>query len=191
MNRDQLAHVLRAAAAIAGDGDIIVLGSQSILGTFNDTQLPDEATVSVEADLAWRHDPDATKADLVDGAIGEGSQFHQEWGYYAQGVEVSTADLPHGWEDRVEIFHRDDTRHAWARCLEPHDLCIAKLVAGREKDLDFVAALIRVRLIDPDRLRTVVDTLTTPTPVVHATRERIEACVTRAARYRPPNPSSS
>ena len=60
--------------------------------------------MSVEADLAWRHDPDAAKADNVDGAIGEGSQFHREWGYYAQGVEISTAVLAAGWEDRVEIF---------------------------------------------------------------------------------------
>jgi hypothetical protein len=109
MNRDQLAHVLRAATRITGDGDIVVLGSQSILGTYSDTELPDEVTMSVEADLAWRNDPDATKADDVDGAIGEGSQFHSEWGYYAQGVEVSTAVLPVGWEDRVEIFHRADT----------------------------------------------------------------------------------
>lgn len=96
MNREQLAHVLRSAANVAGDGDIVVLGSQSILGTFSDDRLPDEATMSVEADLAWRDDPDATKADLVDGAIGEGSQCHSEWGYYAQGVEVSTAVLPAG-----------------------------------------------------------------------------------------------
>ena len=86
MNREQLAHVLRVAASITGDGDIVVLGSQSILGTFSDARLPEEATMSVEADLAWRHDPDAAKADLVDGAIGEGSQFHSEWGYYAQAL---------------------------------------------------------------------------------------------------------
>jgi uncharacterized nucleotidyltransferase DUF6036 len=185
VNRDQLAHVLRAAASIAGDGDIVVLGSQSILGTFSDARLPDEATMSVEADLAWRHDPNAAKADLVDGAIGEGSQFHSEWGYYAQGVEVSTAVLPAGWEARVEIFHRDDTGHAWARCLEPHDLCIAKLVAGREKDIDFVAALIRAQLIDPTKLHDLVGTISTPTPIIHATRERIQACVTRAGRKPP------
>lgn len=185
MNRDQLAHVLRAATRITGDGDIVVLGSQSILGTYSDTELPDEVTMSVEADLAWRNDPDAAKADDVDGAIGEGSQFHSEWGYYAQGVEVSTAVLPAGWEDRVEVFHRADTEHTWARCLEPNDLCIAKLVAGREKDIDFVTALIRANLVDPTRLHDLVDTITEPMPIVHATRQRIQVCVTRAARIPP------
>jgi hypothetical protein len=33
MNREQLAHVVRAAATITGDGDIVIIGSQSILGT--------------------------------------------------------------------------------------------------------------------------------------------------------------
>ena len=30
-------------------------------------------------------------ADKIDGAIGEGSQFHQTYGYYAQGVGPETA----------------------------------------------------------------------------------------------------
>ncbi|GAA2617088.1 hypothetical protein GCM10010399_55020 [Dactylosporangium fulvum] len=32
MKREQLEHVLRAASAIAGDPDMLVIGSQSILG---------------------------------------------------------------------------------------------------------------------------------------------------------------
>jgi hypothetical protein len=185
VNRDQLAHVLRAATRITGDGDIVVLGSQSILGTYSDAELPEEVTMSVEVDLAWRNDPDAAKADDVDGAIGEGSQFHSEWGYYAQGVEVSTAVLPAGWEDRVEIFHRDDTEHTWERCLEPHDLCIAKFVAGREKDIDFVTSLIRANLIDPERLHDLVDDISRPHPIVHATRQRVQVCAARAKRSPP------
>ena len=60
--------------------------------------------MSIEADLAFRDDPDASKADQVDGAIGELSLFHETHGYYAQGVEISTAVLPAGWEDRLELL---------------------------------------------------------------------------------------
>ena len=91
--------------------------------------------MSVEADVAFRDDPDATKADQVDGAIGELSEFHATYGYYAQGVEIRTAILPAGWEERAEILERPDAYPGFARCLEPHDLVIAKLVAGRAKDL--------------------------------------------------------
>src|SRR5207245_3909472 len=73
------------------------------------------------------------KADKVDGAIGELSQFHQTYSYYAQGVDLTTAKLPNGWRDRLLAFDRDDAAPARARCLDKHDLVIAKLVTMREK----------------------------------------------------------
>ena len=33
--------------------------------------------------------------------IGEGSLFHAESGYYAKGADLSLAELPHGWRDRI------------------------------------------------------------------------------------------
>ena len=69
MNREQLAHVVRAAATITGDGDIVIIGSQSILGAADAGTLPDAVTMSMEADIAFRDDIDAAKADAVDGAI--------------------------------------------------------------------------------------------------------------------------
>ena len=38
-------------------------------------------------------------------------------------------------------------------CLDVHDLAVSKLVAGREKDLDYVEALFRHRLVDPEIIR--------------------------------------
>jgi hypothetical protein len=52
MDRQQLAHILRAACDVTGDADVLVLGSQSILGTYDEAELPPAATMS-EADLAW------------------------------------------------------------------------------------------------------------------------------------------
>ena len=89
MNREQLEHILRAASAIAGEPDVLVIGSQSVLGSFAEGELPQEATSSMEADIAFFDDPADTKADQVDGAIGELSMFHETFGYYAQGVSVN------------------------------------------------------------------------------------------------------
>jgi len=89
MTREQLAHVLRAVAKIAGDGDVLVIGSQSILGSYPEDKLPPEATGSMEVDTGFLADPDGAKADLVDVNIGELSEFHEEFGYYPQGVSVS------------------------------------------------------------------------------------------------------
>jgi hypothetical protein len=149
MRRAQLEHVLRAASRIAVDSEILVIGSQSIVGAIPEDRLPLAATASIEVDVAFFDDPDDRKADQVDGAIGELSSFHETFGYYAQGVSVSTAVLPEGWRDRLVILETPNTAPGRGYLLEPHDCVVAKLVAGREKDYAFAAALIESGLIDP------------------------------------------
>jgi hypothetical protein len=87
-------------------------------------------------------------ADLIDGALGELSMFHESFGVYADGVLPTTATLPTGWRERLVAYAKPNTNGVTAHCLEPHDLVVAKLVAGRPKDHDFIAALFRADLID-------------------------------------------
>ncbi len=137
MTRANLEHIIRAAATIADDGDILVVGSQSILGQFPDAD--PRLLVSMEADVYPRNRPE--RSDLIDGSIGEGSPFESVFGYYAHGVDASTSVLPPGWEERLILVSNENTRFFRGWCLEVHDLAIAKLVAGREKDLAFVRVL--------------------------------------------------
>lgn len=148
MNRQQLAHLLRSACAIADDPDVLVLGSQSILGSFDEEDLPPAATASQEADIAFIDDPGRKKADRVEGAIGEMSTFHEEHGIYAEGVDIEVAILPDGWKDRLVSWGLQSSQPAEPHFLDPHDLAVSKLAAGRTKDLDFVLALIRGGLLD-------------------------------------------
>lgn len=177
MNRAQLAHILRAAADVAGDGRILVIGSQAIPATYDAADLPEGVTLSVEADVAFFEDGDEAKSDMVDGAIGEDSMFHQTHGYYGQGVSISTATLPAGWEDRLVSFIPADSRPAEAVCLDPIDLVVAKLVAGREKDLSFAADLLQSGHIEATGLRERVELL----EVVGAVRRRLLAQIDRLA----------
>lgn len=175
MKRDDLAHIIRAASAVTEDGRILVIGSQAILAAFPEDDLPPEATISIEADVAFFDDPDELKADQVDGAIGEASPFHYEFGYYGQGVSITTATLPSGWESRVLPFQVGDTGQAEAFCLEPHDLTLAKLVAGREKDLEFADSLIRRGHVNADTLLERLENV----EVVGAVKRRIETFIRR------------
>ena len=97
MKRSDLEHLIRASGAIADDDELIIIGSQSILGQFPDA--PITLLVSMEADIFPKNKP--TLSELVDGSIGEGSFFHEQYGYYAQGVGPETAVLPQGWEERL------------------------------------------------------------------------------------------
>ncbi len=139
MTREQLEHVIRAAAMIADDDEIMIIGSQSILGQF--PHAPEELCVSNEVDLWPRNHPQ--RSDLVDGSIGELSLFHETFGYYGQGVGPTTAVLPHNWESRLIPVRTPATRGATGLCLEVHDLLISKYVASRPKDGCFVSAAIR------------------------------------------------
>jgi hypothetical protein len=78
MNRSQLEHIIRASAQIAADDDIVIIGSQSILGAF--PQAPVELCVSTEADVYPRNHPE--RWELIDGSIGELSPFHRTFGYW-------------------------------------------------------------------------------------------------------------
>ena len=151
MNREQLDHVLSAATDIVADADILIIGSQAILASHDESMLPVEATRSIEVDVAFFGDVDDERADAVDGAIGELSRFHETFGYYAQGVSVSTAVLPDGWISRlIELpSPRPGSR---LRALEPHDCVVSKLVANREKDRSFASALVEAGVIDPELL---------------------------------------
>jgi hypothetical protein len=76
VNREQFDHAIRAAAAVVGVSEVIVIGSQAA-HAFIAGELPDVAMKSVEADIVIPGDEDAAMADLVDGSIGEASMFHQ------------------------------------------------------------------------------------------------------------------
>jgi hypothetical protein len=150
MQRTQLEHIIRAAAGITGATEIVVIGSQSVLGQFPDA--PVELLVSIEADVFTFRDP--ADADLIDGSIGEGSPFHQTFGYYAHGVAEDTAVLPLGWKERLIRLENANTGNGCGLCLEAHDLGVAKLAAGREKDIEFVTCLLLGKLVDARTVQT-------------------------------------
>ena len=116
-----------------------VNGSQSILGS---VPRPEQVfTVSMEADIYPLQSPEL--AGKIDGAIGEGSQFHQTFGYYAQGVGPETACLPTDWMQRVHRIQNRNTQDRVGYCLDVVDLFLAKAVAARDKDREFCIALLR------------------------------------------------
>ena len=86
MRRNQLEHAIRTACQIIGKPAVIVVGSQSILGTFREDQLPAEATMSAEIDIlpiADDNDETARLADMIEGVAGEFSPFEELHGFAA------------------------------------------------------------------------------------------------------------
>lgn len=147
MQRPQLEHLIRAAAEITNQYEFVVIGSQSILGSVDAP--PAACLVSMEADIYPLNAPEL--ADLIDGAIGELSMFHDQFGYYAQGVSPTTARLPQGWLERVVRLQTTGTNQRVAYCLDPVDLFVSKACAAREKDADFNRALLAHGVVTMDQ----------------------------------------
>ena len=99
------------------------------------------------------------RADLIDGSIGELSPFHEQFGYYAHGVGPETAVLPAGWKERLVAVSNENTGGITGLCLHPADLAISKMIAGREKDLDYVGILLKQGLVDEDEIRSLLQEL--------------------------------
>lgn len=148
MTRAELEHAIRAACDLTGETEVIVFGSQAILGQFPDA--PDALRQSAEADVAPKHAID--KVDLIDAVLGEDSQFHRTHGFYVHGVPIDTAILPAGWERRAIKVQNDNTRDAIGWCVEAHDLAASKLAAFRDKDRDFVRVLLAQEMVTGRKL---------------------------------------
>lgn len=145
MTREQLEHVIRAAAANADTDEVVVVGSQAILGSIAS---PAQKVLvrSMEADVFPLKHPE--RSILIDGAIGEKSVFHETFGYYAHGVAPETVVLPAGWRERLVPVRNENTRGCTGWCLELHDLAVSKLAAGREKDIEFLHGMVQEGLIE-------------------------------------------
>ena len=144
MRRDQLEHAIRTACQIIGRSEVIVVGSQSILGTFSQDELPADATMSIEVDIlpiADDNDETVRLADLIEGVAGELSPFEELHGFSIDGVDLETSVLPAGWRARLVKVQNANTAPASGEpqftgwCLDKEDLCVAKLSALREPEL--------------------------------------------------------
>ena len=85
VRRDEVLHVARAAARIAGVTNVVIVGSRTILGAYHEEELPSPVLASIEADVLVLHDVDGTAVRSISGAIGQMSMSHRENDYNADG----------------------------------------------------------------------------------------------------------
>lgn len=154
MTLEQFDHICRAAAAIANVSQVYVFGANAILpwlaAAGHPIPLP-AFNPSRELDLSVGNDALDT---LIDGAIGELSSFDQTFSVYAHGVSLSSFQAPINWQSRM-ARRTEPVRGVEIMTPHPHDLMLAKLVAGRPKDFEFarrVAVLFPVTEEEIERL---------------------------------------
>lgn len=155
MKKDQVVDAVKHIDKLLGETEILIVGSQSLHGAH--PGVPDEILYSREVDMVL-----VTKSKLgnwLSEVVGPGTHFEYNNGYYIDHVFLKD-DFPilaKGWRDRVVKEIIDDKINV--SYLSPEDLAIAKLAAGRDKDILFVAGMIKKKLVDLDLVRSLAGTL--------------------------------
>lgn len=178
MKKLEVEHVLRAASKLCDDHEFIIIGSQSLHGRFPD--VADSILMSYEVDIFAKNRID--KTDNLN-AIGNSSPFHELHGYYADPVDERTAVLPRKWRERLVHLKLDDPElKVKAYCLDPHDLVVAKLAAGREKDAVFIRQLLAKGLVDQVTIKTRLEKTTLDAGRRQRMEEMLRSVLARPAR---------
>lgn len=150
MRLQSLTHLLEAVQAVARPRKVYLLGSGSLLAFHPELGEPGQPLdLTSDADVLLDPISDAM-AETLQVAVGRDSAFMAETGYYADILRPTIVEaLPAGWDSRVKPV----PGLAQVFALDPYDLAVVKLLVGREKDMDLLRAMLRLRIIEPTRLR--------------------------------------
>jgi hypothetical protein len=148
VTKTRLFDLLRRACGLSDGQRLILAGSQALYASTSSA--PALVERSEEADLLL------VKVDIslflkIEENLGMESAYIRETGVFAHPVGLGTISLPADWEDRLVPFGPEDgLNNVWA--LDIHDLTASKLMAGREKDFEFIFELVQRELIQLDTL---------------------------------------
>ena len=147
MKRADLARLFGRARELCGETDYVVLGSLSILG--HEGEVPPRMAASIDVDAYTKSDPPRV-FDLA-AALGEGSPFEAEHGFYLDPIAPHVATLPGGWEERLARITLGRSLAGWF--LEPHDAAVSKYARMEPRDREWIrpgleAGLLALPVLD-------------------------------------------
>jgi len=138
---------------------VFVIGSQAILVAWPDAPVTMRTSLEIDAYPAnfkeWEaQHPGAEASEETNALFGYGSAFHDQFGFFVDGVDERTARLPPGWRERCQTREWED-EGIKIRAMAPslNDLIVSKLLRLTEKDRDFIAACHRACPLDISRLK--------------------------------------
>ena len=137
MDLKQLQALFIEAKRLTGHTDFVVIGSLSILGIVQEnSQIPERMLMSIDVDCYTKADPE--RIFDLEGALGAGSSFYEENGYYLDPVSPRLPTLPDRWPHRlveVELEERI-TLHF----LDPNDAAVSKYARCDVRDREWIRA---------------------------------------------------
>ena len=141
MRRDDLRRLFARARELSGETDYVVLGSLAALGYAG--ELPPRMALSLDVDAFGKSDPPRIFA--LAAALGQGSAFEAEHGYYLDPISPRVATLPDGWETRLVRIELEPKLAAWF--LEPNDAAVSKYARMEPRDREWIRAGLQANIL--------------------------------------------
>lgn len=161
MRKAEVEKLLLKCAEVSWKTEFVIIGSQAIHGTLADPSI-DAVVRSPDLDFYPKAGYSSRNSDYeaMMREVGQDSTYHEETGTFIEAVSTTLARFPSGWEDRTtrEVIGSIEVAGGEKREVaviypEIHDLTVAKLAIGREKDLEFLQGVIELKLVDKDLLK--------------------------------------
>jgi hypothetical protein len=141
VRREDLGRLFARARDLCGETDYVVFGSLAVLGYAG--EVPPRMAASIDVDAYSRTDPDRI-FDLRP-ALGQGSPFEAEFGYYLDPISPRVATLPEGWPDRLTRIELAPDLAAWF--LEPNDAAVSKYARMEPRDREWIRPGLRTGVL--------------------------------------------
>jgi len=156
MRKSEVENLLMKCAEVSWKTEFVIIGSQAIHGTLADPNI-DAVVRSPDLDFYPKAGYSSQNNDYeaMMHEVGQDSVYHEETGTFIEAVSMTLARFPSGWEERTvrEVIGSIEVADGEQREVaviypEIHDLTVAKLAIGRDKDLEFLQGVIDLKLVD-------------------------------------------
>ena len=147
MRKSDLFELIREINEISAEEKPIIVGSQAIHAVVE--ILPEIARKSIECDFLFVGEKTETRVE-INKKLGIFSNFQLEHGFYADALGLATVVLPTNWQTRLQPL-LDEKGKIVAYCAEIHDVAVSKLIAGREKDFQFLKDAFLLEIISIEK----------------------------------------
>jgi hypothetical protein len=141
VRREDLRRLFARARDLCGETDYVVFGSLAVLGYAG--EVPPRMAASIDVDAFCKSDPDRV-FDLAP-ALGQGSAFEAEHGYYLDPISPRVATLPAGWEARLTRIELEPRLVVWF--LEPNDAAVSKYARMEPRDREWIRPGLRAGVL--------------------------------------------
>ncbi len=147
MNLEALKHLGRVVEELVTGREITVIGSSAWLVPFpelGEAGQPLETSLDANAMVDPLVEPD--DPEMIMESVGSSSRFQKIHGYHVDLMRPAIGEMfPQGWRERRILI--PGTSKVMA--MEAHDVGVAKLRVGREKDMKILSLMCSKTMLDP------------------------------------------